>query len=131
MGKLIRKLRYPLALAISAGIFLASSRATVPLPPFPGSDKVAHIATYFTLGLSYINVATVGFQQTQIPRLFIAWFATTLFGLSDEWHQAFVPGRQSDLMDVVADGFGAALAVFFVVAIWQRGKPQQQTNHDT
>jgi VanZ family protein len=37
----------------------------------------------------------------------------SLYGLSDEWHQSFVVGRESDFADWVADTSGAALAIFF------------------
>jgi VanZ family protein len=37
-----------------------------------------------------------------------------LFGISDEYHQAFIPGRFASLWDLMADGFGA----LFVVVWW-------------
>ena len=43
------------------------------------------------------------------PWLAIA--AVSLFGVSDEWHQSFVPGRSCEVADWVADTLGAALAV--------------------
>ena len=36
---------------------------------------------------------------------------TALFGLSDEVHQYFVPGRLSSVFDVILDTFGAAIAL--------------------
>jgi VanZ family protein len=36
---------------------------------------------------------------------------TVLFGASDELHQAFVPGRQSTLIDVGIDAVGAFLGL--------------------
>jgi len=35
-------------------------------------------------------------------------FVSTLYGLSDEVHQAMVPGRSSELADVIADFVGSA-----------------------
>ena len=42
-----------------------------------------------------------------------AWAAalTIGYGVIDEWHQAFVPGRYASMMDVALDGAGAGLAV--------------------
>ncbi|MCC2683506.1 MAG: VanZ family protein [Paenibacillaceae bacterium] len=37
-----------------------------------------------------------------------------LYGLTDEFHQSFVPGRTPDLMDIRNDMIGAALAMLFV-----------------
>ena len=38
----------------------------------------------------------------------------TLFGVTDEIHQYFVPGRQADVFDVVADAVGALAGALFV-----------------
>jgi VanZ family protein len=40
-----------------------------------------------------------------------ALLAASLFGVTDEWHQAYVPGRAPDVFDWVADTWGAAVAV--------------------
>jgi VanZ family protein len=32
------------------------------------------------------------------------------YGVTDEWHQSFVPGRSADAIDLVADAVGAGLA---------------------
>ena len=37
------------------------------------------------------------------------WVMALAYGLSDELHQAYVPGRQSSFYDVLADGAGALL----------------------
>jgi len=36
---------------------------------------------------------------------------SVLYGVSDEIHQIYVPGRTPDSLDVVADAVGAALGV--------------------
>ena len=35
----------------------------------------------------------------------------SLYGVSDEWHQSFVPGRSVDFMDWLADTLGASIAL--------------------
>jgi len=49
----------------------------------------------------------------------------TLYGLSDEIHQSFVPGREASGMDLLADFTGASLSV---IGFAGRGKltPRQQ-----
>ena len=47
--------------------------------------------------------------------------ATSLYGATDEWHQSFVPMRDSDVRDWVADTLGGtAGAVAYRVGIWKR-----------
>ena len=47
---------------------------------------------------------------------------TVAFGVSDEIHQSFVPGRDADVLDVVADALGAAVgAAGYAWALRARG----------
>jgi VanZ family protein len=47
------------------------------------------------------------------------------YGVSDEFHQRFVPGRSSDVYDVLADAEGAAAAALGAWAILKTA-PQPQ-----
>ena len=48
--------------------------------------------------------------------------AIALYGLMDEVHQAFTPGRIADPLDWLADVVGA-LAVAALVLLWHRRRP--------
>lgn len=52
----------------------------------------------------------------------LAWALATLFAMSDELHQKFVPGRQGSPWDVIIDASGAALGLFVVWLIgrWRK-----------
>lgn len=52
----------------------------------------------------------------------LAWVLATLFALSDEWHQKFVPTRQGSPWDVLIDAAGAAagLLVVWVLGRWRK-----------
>lgn len=39
--------------------------------------------------------------------------ALSLFGALDEWHQGFIPGRDPDSLDWIADTIGAAGGIAF------------------
>ena len=47
----------------------------------------------------------------------------TLYGVSDEFHQSFVPGRESSGWDVLADFVGSSLGVFIYVAAHRLRRP--------
>lgn len=90
-------------------IVVASGRSEVAAPSIIGIDKVAHFGVF---GLLAILVVRNGFP----PRR--AWFAVlavSLFGLTDEWHQSFTPGRFVEFADWVADTLGAIIAVTIYV----------------
>lgn len=85
----------------------------VELPQFFGIDKLAHVIAYgflagaFLYGLQpFFNTCNNKFAAVIIVVLFCL-----LFGISDEFHQSFIPGRFVSFWDVVADGFGAVLVV--------------------
>ena len=42
---------------------------------------------------------------------------TVLYGISDEFHQSFVPARDSEIKDVVSDSVGAMLGIVFVIIL--------------
>lgn len=91
-------------------IFVASS---IPdLGPLPGpSDKSWHSAGYALLGGLLLRAFAGGrLSGVTWPRAITAVLLTTLYGVSDEFHQTFVPGRSADRFDLLADGIGAALA---------------------
>lgn len=76
------------------------------------SDKVVHAVAYAVLGaLSYraLRASPNGWwRQRAIPA---AILLASLYGISDEVHQSFVPFRDSSWLDWVADTVGAALGV--------------------
>ncbi len=42
---------------------------------------------------------------------------TFLYGVSDELHQWFVPGRHADGIDVLADGLGGLLGAYLFLKL--------------
>lgn len=77
----------------------------------PGSDKVAHGGAFLVLA-GLLTLAT--------GRPVLAAALAILYGATDEVHQAFVPGRYPDLLDLLADAVGA------VVGAWLVGYPLGQ-----
>jgi len=92
-------------------IFAASS--ITDLGPLPGvSDKSGHTIGYALLGALLLRALAGGrLSGVTWGRAVAAVVLATLYGVSDEFHQAFVPGRSADRFDVLADGIGATVAV--------------------
>jgi len=91
---------------------LSSSSKPLPMPSFYGADKVIHCTEYAVLGLLLarsIFSSNTRFSDKFLIILIVA--LVTLYGISDEIHQAFVPGRNPSPWDVLADGLGGMLGV--------------------
>lgn len=91
---------------LAAGIFLASSRSQIAEPDISHIDKVAHFSVYGLLATLLCRLGRRGWRTAVCALL-----AASLYGISDEWHQSFTPGRSVEVADWVADTSGAALAV--------------------
>jgi VanZ family protein len=86
------------------------------------SDKVLHAIEYAVLGALCIRAlhGTVSdsWRQWATP---MAIGLASVYGVSDEIHQSFVPFRNSHVLDWVADTVGAALGVIamrWVLGLW-------------
>jgi len=74
------------------------------------SDKVLHVAEYAVLGaLCYRALRGSGYDSWRQQAIPAAILLASLYGVTDEVHQAFVPFRDSSWLDWLADTVGAAL----------------------
>jgi VanZ family protein len=81
-------------------------------------DKAQHAVAYGLLALLSLGLVRALNVRRGIAHLSaLAWAA--VYGLSDEWHQSVVPGRDGDLLDWAADVVGAA-SVLALLALAQR-----------
>lgn len=80
--------------------------------------KAAHVALFAVLGALAL-AAIRNWPGARDPRLW-ALLLAALYAASDEWHQAYVPGRSSELSDVVLDSVAAALAIYVAPALLRR-----------
>jgi VanZ family protein len=109
----VKFVRYWLpVLAYVALIFALSSRPNLrPQLKFEFADKVAHIMEYGGLGVLTVR-ALRSVPRFRAPLLggMLALFLGLVVGISDELFQSTVPNRDSNVLDVVADMIGLALA---------------------
>lgn len=111
VARLVAAYWLPAALYVAL-IFMVSGKPFLTPPVrFPYVDKVAHLAEYGVLGLLLsraLRATAPGMRGTSRAAWAIA--GGVLVGASDEWYQSFVPGRQSSVVDFVADTVGVTLA---------------------
>ncbi|MGH7254156.1 MAG: VanZ family protein [Nitrospirales bacterium] len=89
-------------------------------------DKVAHGMEYAVLGvLWYRALRLAGGPWAAARALPLAIIFSAGYGLSDEFHQAFVPTREMDWFDVAADIVGASLGAWLWHAKVASGWPHQ------
>ena len=113
------------ALLVMAGIWILSSSAapSVPIHRLPVRDRGAHFLAYGTLAF-FVARAALRTGHTQRLRVWaFAVHTALLWGLLDEVHQAFVPGRSPDLVDLCADGLGASFGAMLRVLLPPRLAP--------
>jgi VanZ family protein len=94
-------------------IFFLSSREKLPRPASLPADLVAlggHFTSYAILAL-LLFAALSGHGWRFGTRAAVAFTVAVLYGVSDEVHQSFVPGREPSALDVVVDALGAAVAL--------------------
>jgi VanZ family protein len=74
-------------------------------------DKLLHLVEYYILGYLLMRVFTTSPGSSWADKAVSATILVgTLYGASDEIHQAFVPGRDCNLLDFLFDAAGATLA---------------------
>jgi VanZ family protein len=89
---------------------LSSMPIAIPLGAIPFKDKGVHVVEYGTLAALYAYAMRKTWpQQSWLRALALAALLTFAWGYLDELHQAFVPGRNSDAADLLADSIGALL----------------------
>lgn len=85
-------------------------------------DKILHFGAYFVMG-GLVWRAFGG------PSIYIAVTFCWLYGLSDEWHQSYVPGRDSSGWDWLADALGSLTAIFLLQR-FRYGETETPKNRD-
>jgi len=93
-------------------IFLLSSislrlpaETNVPMP-----DKLAHTLEFAGLGYLCARASLLSFaDRPPLRAALVGVLVAAAWGIADELHQAFVPERTADVLDLLADTVGASL----------------------
>ncbi|MBE7552369.1 MAG: VanZ family protein [Anaerolineales bacterium] len=85
--------------------------------------KTAHFVAYAVLAWLWWR-ALAPQRQVAWPVLLLAFALAALYGISDEIHQLFVPGRHGQVADVLFDAAGAWAMILLIRRInWLRTWP--------
>ena len=88
-------------------IFALSSFSRLPAPPGGLSFYHVHFAVYAGLAVVTARATGKGFRTVSWRAVAAAVVISALYGVSDEYHQLFVPGRSFDVLDMLADALGS------------------------
>jgi VanZ family protein len=107
-------------IALCLAIFWQSSYpGLIKQPLFSHADKLLHFIAYaFLAVLCARNLAAEKPFWTPFRIKIVTIFCVSLYGLSDEIHQAFVPARSASMGDFVADCTGSVAGSFFY--LWKK-----------
>jgi VanZ family protein len=119
--------RWGPALLVMAVIFASSSQPKAVIPDFGEADltvkKAGHVLVFALLAASWMH--GMAWRRAATWRdAAVAVLLATLYGVTDEWHQSFVPGRNATPVDVLIDGLGALLGAGLYLAVDQARRPR-------
>lgn len=125
------------ALGWAALIFMLSSRPSTTfekaesfLDFVPAADFFAHLVLYFVLAALVHSVLRIYLPRRNNLLMIDTVIFALLYGVSDEFHQSFVPGRTVSASDLLADVLGAVLAVTLWLAIHRIRRSRQGQDTD-
>ncbi len=99
-------------LTVMGGIFYLSHQPgdSFQLPDVPDIDKLLHSLVYAVLAASALFAVPPAFARRRplLTSMLVVVFCIA-YGISDEFHQSFIPGRTPSVWDLVADTLGAVL----------------------
>jgi len=81
----------------------------------PSVQNAIHVPAYASLAWAWCW-ALGAWLRMPIARAIAACAIASAFGVFDEWHQSFVPGRYASLTDIALDVAGAVLGIW--LAAW-------------
>jgi VanZ family protein len=90
-------------------------------------DKLLHFVAYALLGiLFYRAYETLPLKDNHKLLILISISSASLYGISDEIHQYFVPSRHADMLDVIANTLGSICGVYLYYR-WKVWKNRRRT----
>ena len=86
----------------------------------PGIDKMIHTVEYTILSLLLFISLRLSSTIKLNALFWISAIGSSLYGLSDEIHQLFVPLREFDILDIVCNTSGSILGSYVMVRYFNK-----------
>ncbi|HEX9058870.1 MAG TPA: VanZ family protein [Clostridia bacterium] len=83
----------------------------------PIARELMHSVVYFVLGV-FAHITILGLRKKYLSAGIITFIFCVAYGLSDEIHQLFVPGRCFQLIDLGMDAIGSLAAIALVMLLY-------------
>ncbi|MCL1879367.1 MAG: VanZ family protein [Actinomycetia bacterium] len=121
-----------LAFILAAAIFVFSCiPGSSLLPGHPDIlNTIAHFCLYLLLAISLVITLNSARRALWLSGA-VALGIASLYGVSDEIHQLFTPGRSSDPLDWLTDTLGALLGVVIVVLVISARQVRRSRQRDS
>lgn len=111
-------------------IFIQSSFPATGQYPVFFFDKILHFTAYALLGFLFFRaLGTLALRKRPRLTALLSIMAASLYGLSDEIHQYFVPLRDADVFDWLADVIGSICGVLLYLYIIRRRRAHSEMIH--
>lgn len=128
-------LRYQFPAVLWGGIIFIGTSLPGSLVPHVSLfryDKLIHAGIFFVFALL---LARAYRHQQHFPRWAeasapLSLWTAIVYGIVDEGHQLYIPGRSGDPLDLLADAVGALLGVSAVLAFRALGDRRGVAKHD-
>src|SRR5690606_5126483 len=106
------------AAGVAVLIFALSQRSSFPRPRLASDVVLAIVAHLVLFGALAVCVYWAYRPQTtrRLQRVVVTLALVVVYGITDEIHQSFVPGRHPSAFDVVVDAIGALAALLAIQA---------------
>lgn len=77
---------------------------------------ILHVGEYGILGI-LMNLVMTQISRKTPKRILYSSFFSSLYGVTDEIHQYFVPTRYFDIYDILADTIGGVAGAVFLIVL--------------
>ncbi|MBQ6586347.1 MAG: VanZ family protein [Coriobacteriales bacterium] len=118
-----KAIQWALVILCALGIFIASSFPASTLPDaHEHLYEFAHFCEYWLLATLLVGALDVPGKRTGYKVAILAILICSLYGLTDEFHQMFVPGRVPDRTDWIIDTLGGivgGMAGVWALTVWR------------